>query len=350
VIGLHLASSITMKSLSHIAFLLAAGQCKAGSEAQAPLTSEHPTEADRWIDIKTESFHEQYIFSNSPAALQHDGSSRHGYRIPTSYESAVMARRILHLTSYGQLTSTYPYLDARASSSSPSSSSLSPDAAGWWPAHLAGAPVTLMEYIADCEPDSGNPTLLAVDIATPYVNYRAGSNISLSFQWTPPRPERCYDDEEVPSSRTWAGSISDSVSDAIDRWLGRSRGNRFKREEPNSSNTPALPYSAAKLPRFALFGTLEEIEPPTTKPARSAVEDCFLATHPDSHLWLPGRDDSAHVSRFMRLVVEDVYWFGGFGDRAYIGWIDVEKEWKKVTREEWEAIRLPGEKGGKGTC
>ena len=36
---------------------------------------------------------------------------------------------------------------------------------------------------------------------------------------------------------------------------------------------------------------------------------------------------------------------GGFGDRAYIGWIPVE-EWKNVTRKEWEDIRLPGEKKG----
>lgn len=36
---------------------------------------------------------------------------------------------------------------------------------------------------------------------------------------------------------------------------------------------------------------------------------------------------------------------GGFGDRSYIGWIAVE-DWAKVTRSEWESIRLPGEKKG----
>jgi hypothetical protein len=274
-----------------------------GSQEQAPLKSEHSSHLSGL----------PYIFSNRPTT-DNGESSQNGYGIPTSYESAVMARRIMHLTSYGQLTSTYP-------SHQPSHSGPATEMAGW-PSHLSGSPVTLMEYIADCEPETGNPTLLAVDIATPYVNWRAGSNISLSLQWTPPEPKRCYKDERL--------HLADQTG--------------------SKDDGPALPYSAAKLPRFALFGYLEEIEPPTTNPRESNVEECFLSLHPDSHLWLPGRDDSAHVSRFMRLVVEDLYWFGGFGDRAYIGWIDVEKEWKKVTRKEIEAIRLPGEKHGKGDC
>lgn len=43
--------------------------------------------------------------------------------------------------------------------------------------------------------------------------------------------------------------------------------------------------------------------------------------------------------------MRDIYWVGGFGDRAYIGWIPVE-EWENVTREEWEKIKLPGEQKG----
>ena len=45
----------------------------------------------------------------------------------------------------------------------------------------------------------------------------------------------------------------------------------------------------------------------------------------------------------MRMVVEEIYWIGGFGDRSYIGWFDPE-EWKRITKEEWEQVRLPGEK------
>jgi hypothetical protein len=62
-------------------------------------------------------------------------------------------------------------------------------------------------------------------------------------------------------------------------------------------------------------------------------------------LWQPGNDIS-HESEYMRLVVEHVYWFGGFGDRARIGWLPLE-EWQNVTMEEIEACRLPGEEKDK---
>lgn len=43
--------------------------------------------------------------------------------------------------------------------------------------------------------------------------------------------------------------------------------------------------------------------------------------------------------------MQDIYWVGGFGDRAYIGWIDAS-DWNNVTEEEWEDVRLAGEKKG----
>lgn len=73
------------------------------------------------------------------------------------------------------------------------------------------------------------------------------------------------------------------------------------------------------------------------------IGSCFVKTHKDAKYWLPG--NSIHESEFVRLVVTAIYWIGGFGDRAYIGWIPVE-EWKNVTKKEWESIRLPGEKKG----
>lgn len=41
--------------------------------------------------------------------------------------------------------------------------------------------------------------------------------------------------------------------------------------------------------------------------------------------------------------MQEIYWVGGFGDRAYIGWIPREV-WANVTVEEVEGVRLPGEK------
>lgn len=231
----------------------------------------------------------QHIFSNPPAAESFN-------KIPTSYESAVQARRILALTPLGTLSTAFPQ-----KSKDVSSEESRPD--------VGGMPFGLMDYVADCE-DSGNPTLLAIKIATSFKNVRDGSNISLAMQWTPPYPP-----EKRIKSTFWY------------RLFGRE-----EKKEP-------VPYSAANLPRFSLLGYLEKIDSAST----AAMSSCYVEAHPDAKYWLPG--NRIHESEFMRLVVQQVYWIGGFGDRAYIGWLDVV-DWKNVTRKEWESIELPGEKPG----
>ncbi|KAI1098627.1 pyridoxamine 5'-phosphate oxidase-domain-containing protein [Jackrogersella minutella] len=228
----------------------------------------------------------QYIFNNPPA-------SQSTYKIPTSYESAVLGRRILSLTPLGTLATVFP----------DGSRSRQPDG-------LGGMPLGLMEYVADCEED-GNPTFLAINIGTTFRNVQGGSNISLAQQWTPPYP---------PDKR-----IKSSFFD----WL-------FGRDDDSKDR---VPYSAVNLPRYSLLGYIEKIDPASTK----ALSSCYVDTHPDSKYWLPG--NKIHESEFVRLVVTQIYWIGGFGDRAYIGWIPVD-EWKNVTRKEWEGVRLPGEKKG----
>ncbi|CAG8978106.1 hypothetical protein HYALB_00000779 [Hymenoscyphus albidus] len=221
----------------------------------------------------------QHIFSN-PA----DTSNVHStFKIPTAYESAVLGRRILHLSSLGILSTIFP---------SPNHAS---ETLEQRPSGLGGMPIGLMDYIADCE-GTGNPTILAINIATSFKNAAAGSNTSLSLQWTPPHP---------PAKRI--------------------------------SSLPTLPYSAANLPRFSILGYLEKMED------TEALRKCFVETHPDAKYWLPG--NQIHRSEWVRLVVQDIYWVGGFGDRAYIGWIDAS-HWSNVTKEEWEEVRLPGEKEG----
>lgn len=212
--------------------------------------------------------------------------SSEGYRIPTVRESAVMARRILHLTSIGTLSTIFPSSHGTSASTS-SSDELT--ASENRPSSVAGTPIGLMEYFADCEPETGNPSILAVTIATPYKNAAAGSNITLSLRWHPP---------------SWSH------------------------------------YSAASLPRFSLHGWLEDIEDDAEK--QEEIKKCYKQAHPDV-FWYPGND--IHESKWVRLVVEEVYWFGGFGDRAYIGWIPVDM-WRNVTKQEIESIRLPGEKKG----
>jgi hypothetical protein len=200
------------------------------------------------------------------------------HKIPTVHESAVQARRIMRLEKIGTLSTIFPSSKSQGEEHSTERR----------PSDVSGAPIGLMDYFGDCEPSTGNPTILAITIATSFKNVAAGSNITLSLRWHPPNKR---------------------------------------------------PYSAAAIPRFSLVGYLEDI--PVEDLVRNVVPACYVKYHPDAAAWLPG--NRIHESRFVRLVVREIYWIGGFGDRAYIGWIPLE-EWQSVTKEEIEGVRLPGEK------
>lgn len=202
-----------------------------------------------------------------------------GFRIPTRNESTVLARRLLAKSRTGVLSTTFP-----SNISSP-----------YVPHSVANTPIGLPDYIASCEEPSGNPTLLALTISTSTRNAVAGSNVSLALSW----------------------------------W------------DEYTKITHSEPWSAANLPRASLIGYLEEM---TAEEARRAdVVSCFTGVHGDSRWWLPGDDHAAHRGIWMRMVVEEIYWIGGFGDRAFIGWFE-PKVWRSVTKDQWEAVRLPGEK------
>ena len=255
----------------------------------------------------------RHVLSNPPIT-----DSR--YRIPTAYESAVLGRRILAKTPLATLSTVFPTSD--------SDGHHVPGAEEHRPGGLGGVPVGLMDYVADCE-DEGNPTILAINIATSFVNVREGSNISLSQNWTPRYPP----DKRIKSS------ASPSWSRFLDWLLGRGgddNGDGDGEEDP-------VPYSAANLPRFSLLGYLEKIDTSADASAAADLAACFVDAHPDAKYWLPG--NPIHESEWVRLVVTQVYWIGGFGDRAYIGWIDAA-DWHNVTREEWDAVELPGEREG----
>jgi hypothetical protein len=198
----------------------------------------------------------------------HDGAT---YRIPTVHESAVLARRILDIERIATLSTVFPTTHTTENR----------------PSDVGGSPIGLTDYFANCEPDTGNPTILELPIATSFKNVQAGSNISLSLRWHAP----------------------------YKHW-----------------------YSVASVPRFNLVGYLEEFTDEEVKDEDIAA--CFVKKHPDAAAWLPG--NRIHVSKWVRFVVQEIYWIGGFGDRAYIGWIPLE-EWQNVTRNEIEKARLPGE-------
>lgn len=211
------------------------------------------------------------------------------FRIPTIHESAVQARRILNLSSIATLSTVFP------SSSSPTLEKR--------PNDLGGASIGLMDYYASCGSRPHDPTILAISIATSFKNARAGSNVSLSLRYHPPTTDH------MPV-------------EGFDLYT----------------------YSPANLPRFSLIGYIEALSPAEIQ--SDDIRSCFLRSHPDAKAWTPG--NRIHESWWARLVVEEVYWIGGFGDRAYIGWIPVS-EWRAVTEEEVRKARLVGERGYRTT-
>lgn len=247
-----------------------------------------------------------------------------GHRIPTAHESAVMGRRMLALSKLADFATVFPSDRRSAAAAAVSSSSEEEEddarlvASLARPDGLAGLPIDMMDYYADCE-DAGNPTVLNIKIATTFRNAAAGSNVSFSLRWTPP----------YPPARRIPVTLWDRLSGAVASLLGSTA---------TSALPDTVPYSAANLPRMSLIGHFEPITPDETSYADLA--SCFVKTHSDAKYWLPG--NVIHQSSWARLVVEQVYWVGGFGDRAYIGWLPIE-DWRGVTREEWESIKLPGE-------
>ena len=109
----------------------------------------------------------RHLFSN-PAFLFPE------YHIPTVHESAILARRILNLSSIATLSTVFP---STSSTEHDDFSTLQQP-----PSDLGGAPIGLMDYYASCSPQTYSPTILAISIATTFRNTRAGSNVTLSLR------------------------------------------------------------------------------------------------------------------------------------------------------------------------
>ena len=227
-----------------------------------------------------------------------DPPTQEPFKIPSRYTSTLLARRLLALSPTGVLSTIFPPSSSTNTSSSSSSPPSTPHDANALlsspPSTVASTPIALPDYVADCE-GTGNPTLLALSVSTSTRNAVAGSNVSLALSW-------------------W-----DSYRHLTHR----------------------APWSAANLPRASLIGYLEQMS--TAEIEAGDVVACYTGVHRDSRLWLPGDSRSPHEGVWMRMVVQEVYWIGGFGDRNFIGWFDLV-EWRGIQRKDWEEVRLPGEK------
>jgi len=133
----------------------------------------------------------------------------------------------------------------------------------------------------------GNPTLLAIKIATSFRNAKNGAPISLTLR------------EHSPSSEF---------------------------------------YSPAAHHRLSLIGRLSSPIPADSDEGRR-VKACFTKAHPDAKWWVPG--NPIHEAEWVTFEVERVYWVGGFGDREFIGDIPVEL-YRNVTLKEEQAAVVNG--------
>lgn len=221
----------------------------------------------------------QYIFANPEA---YPTSNR--FYVPSIRESAIQARRIVNLSSIATFSTNFP----ATSNTTHSATENRPD-------DVAGAPIGLIEYYASCGSSPYNPTILAISIATTIKNARAGSNVTFSLRYHPPS-------DHPPSKDPYA-------------------------------------YSPANLPRLSLIGYIEPLSQHEVQDFN--IKSCFLARHPDAVLWTPG--NAIHDSWWARLVVKEIYMVGGFGDRAYIGWIPLTV-YQAITEAEVRDARLIGEK------
>ncbi|GAO47765.1 hypothetical protein G7K_1964-t1 [Saitoella complicata NRRL Y-17804] len=131
---------------------------------------------------------------------------------------------------------------------------------------LEGAPMGLMTYIADCDGD-GNPSLLIMNLEPAYRNWAHGSSLTLSIREHPQHPV----------------------------------------------------YSLAAGPRMNLFGNITEI---TTPSENKRIESCFLDAHPDAVEWIPSA--GVHFGKWYTFEIEKIYFFGGFGNVSYIGFLPME--------------------------
>lgn len=154
-----------------------------------------------------------------------------------------------------------------------------------------GTPVSFLEYYvaSDLCPDvsvsnNGNPILLLLEMSSSYGNYVKNGKFSASVE-AHPRPGGPHHDSRGPH-----------------------HGSRGPHDGPMAH------------PRATLFGELKELN------ASTELAHCFASRHPDAWPWIPtgSNETLVHDGRWFELDVEDVYFVGGFGDRAYIGGIDAE--------------------------
>lgn len=163
-----------------------------------------------------------------------------------------------------------------------------------------GYPVSFSEYYIDGF-NSGEPVIILLNISSTYRNIKNSSDGKLSF-----------------AIRTGDHQPNDHV---------------------DLHYPGGIAYSTAGSPRISLKGKVEmfKIGDPYEEVVLNAK---FVKRHPDAKFWLPNSKVSAHAGTWAKIVVESVYFIGGFGDRAYIGDIpvDIYHEAEPLSNKEWAQL------------
>jgi hypothetical protein len=224
----------------------------------------------------------QHVLSNPPV---HNDD----FRIPTWRESVAMARKIMRLTNIGDLVTVFPQERKQDDV----------DVLENRPSAVAGSPIGLMEYYADCDVPSGNPIFLSLSVATPYRNYYAGSNISLSIRWWPQR-EMTYS--------MWSDE-----------------------DEDYGLSTPHTPVA---LPRMSLHGHLEVVS--QEKMEEHVIPDCFIRAHVSVDLFAASR--SFAIIRFTDERLCSLILHGGSRETLYTG--QPISSWWWIMYTGWEDLEI----------
>lgn len=139
--------------------------------------------------------------------------------------------------------------------------------------NVANYPFGSVADFADEEPSTGRPLLLLSDLERNVINMKTNPKVSLSI-------------DTLPSTVA-----------------------EFK--NPNL-------FDEMTHPRTTLLGTMELI--PKDSPELQQAKDTYLAKHPLAKAWINFSDFNMY-----RMIVEDVYVVGGFGNDHYIGYISSEQ-------------------------
>ncbi|WRT68049.1 uncharacterized protein IL334_005024 [Kwoniella shivajii] len=109
--------------------------------------------------------------------------------------------------------------------------------------------------------------------------------------------------------------------------ISRSTQNIFNDPGHHVAYTVSMPTEGIRSPmsrgRVALMGNVTTLRDISKDESRE-LSKCYTSYHPDSKYWLPGNEDSPHVSIWARLDIDNIYYVGGFGDVHYIGPIPVD--------------------------